>query len=595
MVKEYKRIWTERIIAAINELCAQDGIDASLDPGVLSAEIPPSLELGDLAFPMFPFAKVLRAAPPVIAGRVREALGEAAAGGTGDGRVSAAGPYLNIFLPRPQYTSHVVSAAVTAAERFGSNASRARARIMIEFSSPNTNKPLHLGHMRNDALGESVARILKACGADVRAVNLLNDRGIHICKSMLAYQKFGNGVTPEQLGQKSDHFVGDYYVRFAEWAREDPSAETLAQEMLRKWEAGDEEVVALWKQMREWVVDGIFQTYTATGVSFDQVYSESETYRSGRDEILKGVERGVFYRDEDGSVWVDLSDIKLDKKALLRADGTSLYVTQDVGTVIARHRDWPFESMIYVVASEQEYHFRVLFHVLAKLGFPWAPHCYHLSYGMVNLPEGKMKSREGTVVDADDLIASLSELAAEEIRTKEREGAVEDLAGTSHAVAVAALHYYLLQVSPRKDMIFDPKESLSFNGNTGPYLQYMCARIESMLRKAADAGVAVWSGETGASEPDWGLLSEAPEWELAKLIGAFPETVERAGAGYDPSLVAGYVYEVAKNFSRYYHDHPILAADDAALRAARLALSRAVLTVLRNALELLNIPYLSVM
>lgn len=594
-MKEYKRIWTERIIAAINELCAQDGIDASLDPGVLSAEIPPSLELGDLAFPMFPFAKVLRAAPPVIAGRVREALGEAAAGGTGDGRVSAAGPYLNIFLPRPQYTSHVVSAAVTAAERFGSNASRARARIMIEFSSPNTNKPLHLGHMRNDALGESVARILKACGADVRAVNLLNDRGIHICKSMLAYQKFGNGVTPEQLGRKSDHFVGDYYVRFAEWAREDPSAERQAQEMLRKWEAGDEEVVALWKQMREWVVDGIFQTYTATGVSFDQVYSESETYRSGRDEILKAVERGVFYRDEDGSVWVDLSHIKLDKKALLRADGTSLYVTQDVGTVIARHRDWPFESMIYVVASEQEYHFRVLFHVLAKLGFPWAPHCYHLSYGMVNLPEGKMKSREGTVVDADDLIASLSELAAEEIRTKEREGAVEDLAGTSHAVAVAALHYYLLQVSPRKDMIFDPKESLSFNGNTGPYLQYMCARIESMLRKAADAGVSVWSGETGTSEPDWGLLSEAPEWELAKLIGAFPETVERAGAGYDPSLVAGYVYEVAKNFSRYYHDHPILAADDAAVRAARLALSRAVLTVLRNALELLNIPYLSVM
>lgn len=586
----YKQTWEVRVADAVRRLCEMDGVPVPEGGVQVSAETPPSSELGDLAFPMFPLARVLRAAPPAIAERVAAAV----AGDGEKGTVTVSGPYVNVFLPRAEVTHDVVHAVAATEASYGTNSARSGERITIEFSSPNTNKPLHLGHMRNDALGESVARILSACGADVRKVNLLNDRGTHICKSMLAYQKFGNGETPEQVGVKGDRFVGDYYVRFAEWAKSDESADAQAQEMLRKWEAGDSEVVELWTRMREWVLRGIFETYQATGISFDQVYSESETYRSGRDRILQGLQTGAFYREEDGSVWVDLSEIKLDKKALLRADGTSLYVTQDVGTVIARHEDWPFDSMIYVVASEQEYHFRVLFHVLEKLGFAWAKRCYHLSYGMVNLPEGKMKSREGTVVDADDLIASLAALAAEEIRGKDREEAVEDLTETAHAVAVAALHYYLLQVNPRKDMIFDPKESLSFNGNTGPYLQYMCARIESMIRKAADEGIVLWAYDSD-HEPDWEVLAESSEWELVKLVGAFPETVERSGSGYDPSILAGFLYDLAKTFSRYYHDHPILTADDPLLRRARLDLTRAVLAVLRNGLGLLNIPYLSVM
>lgn len=590
-MKERRVAWQQRITTVLAELCAEAGVDdrAVEAPG---AESPPSAELGDIAFAMFPYAKVLRTSPAQIATRVATALSGPQTGASGAERVVATGPYVNVFLDRPSYTAGVIAAVAEREVEYGANDARHDERIVIEYSSPNTNKPLHLGHMRNDALGSSVARILDACGATVRQVNLLNDRGVHICKSMLAYQKFGNGATPEQLGVKSDHLVGDFYVRFAQWAQEDPTAEAQAQEMLRKWEAGDPDTVALWETMRDWVVEGIFQTYRATGIEFDQVYAEHETYRSGREQILAGLERGAFYKDADGSVWVDLSEIKLDKKALLRSDGTSLYVTQDVGTALARHDDWPFDTMIYVVASEQEYHFKVLFHVLAKLGIAWADRCYHLSYGMVNLTEGKMKSREGTVVDADELIEKLSALAAEEIRDKEREEEVGDLTATSHAVAIAALHYYLLQVSPRKEMTFDPKESLSFTGNTGPYLQYMCARIESMMRKAAEAGLKLWdSGEPA----QWQLLDTDLEWELVRRIGEFPQIVERAGSGYDPSVIAVFVYETAKTFSRYYHDHPIFAATDEALRRARLDLARALLAVLRRGLYLLNIPYLEVM
>ena len=582
-MKDYRQAWVEAVRSALAEEAAETGVD--LPENDLPTETPPSSELGDLAFPMFPFARAFRKSPAAIAEAVASRLGDGKLG-----EATVAGPYINVRYPRAEVSSRVVTDALEQADAYGRNASLSGERVTIEFSSPNTNKPLHLGHLRNDALGESVSRILAACGAEVRSVNLINDRGIHICKSMIAYQKFGNGETPEQAGVKGDRLVGDYYVRYNEWAKEEPTAEAQAREMLRKWEAGDEDVVTLWKTMNEWVIEGISKTYEATGIRFDAVYFESDTYASGKAEVVRGLEEGTFYREEDGSVWVDLEPINLDKKILLRGDGTSVYLTQDIGTVLARYADWPFDRMIYVVGSEQNYHFRVLFYVLEQLGYEWASQLFHLSYGMVNLPEGKMKSREGTVVDADDLIAELEGLAAEEIRSKEREDAVGDIDATAHAVAVGALHYYLLQVTPSKDMIFNPKESLSFTGNTGPYLQYMCARISSMLRKAAERGVS--------SDPEgvrWGALEAEPEWQLVRLVGRCPEVVRQAGAEYTPAVLATYLYEVAKLFSSYYHDYPILTADEPHLRQARLVLARSVLHVLKNGLGLLNIPYLEIM
>ena len=581
---DYRTMWMNAVLDAVRAEAAAMGVDAGADID-LSPGTPPSTELGDLAFPVFPLARLFRKAPPAIASALAERIGSGGPGGS----VEAAGPYLNVRLPRAELTAAVIERCRAEMDDYGRNASLDGVRVTIEFSSPNTNKPLHLGHLRNDALGESVARILAACGATVRKVNLINDRGIHICKSMLAYLRFGNGETPESRGVKGDHLVGEYYVRYSAWAKEDPSAEAQAREMLRQWEAGDEEVVALWRTMNDWVLSGIQTTYRATGISFDQLYHESETYSSGKAEVQRGLDEGIFVREDDGSVWVDLSPIGLDRKILLRGDGTSVYLTQDIGTVIARYNDWPFDRMIYVVASEQNYHFRVLFHVLELLGYPWAAQLHHLSYGMVNLPEGKMKSREGTVVDADDLLASLEELAREEIRAKEREEAVGDLAATASRVALGALHYYLLQVTPGKDMIFNPKESLSFAGNTGPYLQYMCARISSMLRKAAERGVAVG----GAIDPT--AIGTDAEWQLVRQIERFPGVVEQAAAEYSPSGVAGYLYELAKTFSSYYHDYPILTGDDPTVRDARLALAQAILQVLKNGLQLLNIPFLDVM
>ncbi|MFW5742030.1 MAG: arginine--tRNA ligase [Spirochaetota bacterium] len=585
-MKDYRQAWIKAVRSALAEEAAQTGVD--LPDSDLATETPPSSELGDLAFPMFPFARVFRRNPAAIAEAVASRLGDGELGELGEAAV--AGPYINVRYPRALVSSRVVTDALEQADAYGRNASLSGERVTIEFSSPNTNKPLHLGHLRNDALGESVSRILAACGAEVRSVNLINDRGIHICKSMIAYQRFGNGETPEQAGVKGDRLVGDYYVRYNEWAKEDPTAEAQAREMLRKWEAGDEEVVALWKTMNQWVIEGIWKTYEATGIRFDAVYFESDTYASGKAEVVRGLEEGRFYRAEDGSVWVDLEPINLDKKILLRGDGTSVYLTQDIGTVLARYADWPFDRMIYVVGSEQNYHFRVLFYVLERLGYEWASQLFHLSYGMVNLPEGRMKSREGTVVDADDLIAELEGLAAEEIRSKEREDAVGDIDATAHAVAVGALHYYLLQVTPSKDMIFNPKESLSFTGNTGPYLQYMCARIASMLRKAAERGVS--------SDPEgvrWDALRAEPEWQLVRLVDRCPEVVRQAGAEYTPAVLATYLYEVARLFSSYYHDYPILMADEPHVRRARLVLARSVLQVLKNGLGLLNIPYLEIM
>ncbi len=582
-----KEQWKQYVASALREAAVDLGVDpAAIEADAVVVETPPKPELGDIAFPLFPFARIFRTAPPKIAAEAAEKLkknDEAAA----SGQVQVAGPYLNITLNMAALAGDICTSVLEEGPDYGCNSTLKGTKVMVEFSCPNTNKPLHLGHLRNDSIGESTARIIKANGAEVKKVNLVNDRGIHICKSMLAYKKFGNGSTPESEGIKSDHFVGKYYVKFDQWSKEDPQAEVHAREMLKAWEAGDPEVTDLWLRMNRWAIEGIETTYEKTGVSFDKIYYESETFKRGREEVLKGLERGIFYKEDDGSVWVDLSEIDLDRKVLLRSDGTSLYLTQDIGTAIERHGDWPFERLIYVVASEQKYHFKVLFHVLKKLGFEWADNLFHLSYGMVNLPEGKMKSREGTVVDADDLFEELKTMAAEEIRTKERVEHVGDVEKAAAAVAQAALNYYLLQVSPSKDMIFDPKESISFNGNTGPYLQYMGARISSMLRKYEDRKNE-FSG--GTFQPE--LLEVTEERQLIKLLAEYPEVVRKAGQEYDPNGITSYLYELSRTFSKYYHDHPILHNENPSLVVTRVTLARAILQVLQNAYSLIGVPFL---
>jgi len=584
-MKKQKKVWQNIMTEALKKAALEKGLDQTGFSEKLVVEHPPRPEMGDLAFPMFPFARDFRIAPAAIAQAVAAAISSDA-----PGTVKTEGPYVNVFLDRKDVISSLVGDVSAAGDTYGHSEYLSGQKIMVEFSCPNTNKPLHLGHLRNDAIGESISRILAASGAEVQKVNLINNRGVHICKSMLAYQKFGNGITPESSGKKGDHLVGEFYVKFNQWSKEDETAEAQAQEMLVKWEEGDKEVTALWELMNKWTIEGISETYKNTNISFDKYYYESNTYLSGRDEVLKGLEAGVFYKDKDGSIRLDLADLGMDTKVLLRSDGTSVYMTQDLGTAIARHEDFPFDRLIYVVGAEQEYHFQVLFHALKKLGYSWAQMLHHLSYGMVNLPEGKMKSREGTVVDADDLLQQLTDMACEEIRNKERTEAVGDVEETGRRIALAALHYFLLQVSPFKDMVFNPKESLSFNGNTGPYLQYVSARISSMLLKFEDK-ISEYSG----CSPDFTLLESDAEWELVKNLSTFPEALQNAAADLNPSILAGHLYDIAKSFSRFYHDCPILGSENKVLTVSRIALTRAVLQVLKNGFELVNIPFLDKM
>ncbi len=594
------------VAAALNVYMAEQGASSAVEAGAVVMENPPRPEMGDWGMPMFPFAKQLRAAPPVIAAEVVRIIAADAgfsARAQKVGTFLAVGPYVNVKLDKAAAAAVVLSRIQDEGSAYGSlgadgTAHCAGRRVMVEFSSPNTNKPLHLGHLRNDALGESVSRILKKAGAEVFKVNIINNRGVHICKSMLAYKLFheANGDTPESLGMKGDHFVGQCYVEFDRYAREHPEANAQAEEMLVQWERGsdDDDLHRLWRMMNGWAIDGVRQTYARTGVSFDRLYFESETYLKGREEILKGVDRGIFFRAADGSVRVDVTeatgkgkDGENQEKVLLRKDGTSVYITQDIGTAIFRHEDWAFNQMVYVVASEQNYHFKVLFYLLRKLGFDWADRLFHLSYGMVNLPNGRMKSREGTVVDADDLIDSLRDDALAEIRAKGREADVGDANEVAERVALAALHYYLLQITPVKDMVFNPQESLSFNGNTGPYLQYMGARIASILRKSMESGIAPTSARDAAAR-----LTAGEEWDLIRRLGDYPDTVAKAAETLDASVVAAYLYDVAKLFSKFYQQCPILAAGDDSLAAARLFLAQCTLQVLKDAMHLVLVPYL---
>lgn len=517
--------------------------------------------------------------------------------------------FLNLVIAPAQWLQ--LLATIDADAHYGLQLPTAESPLtMVEYSSPNTNKPLHLGHVRNNLLGWAVSKIAEANNQRVVKTNIVNDRGIHICKSMLAWLKYGNGETPETSGKKGDHLVGDYYVAFDQHYRAEVAelkaqliaqgvgeeeAETRAKaeaplmvearEMLRKWEQGDEEVRGLWRKMNEWVYAGFDETYKDLGVSFDKIYYESDTYLEGKEKVEEGLAKGLFYRREDGSVWADFTKEGLDEKLLLRADGTSVYMTQDIGTAKLRFRDYPINKMVYVVGNEQNYHFQVLSLLLDRLGFEWGKSLVHFSYGMVELPNGKMKSREGTVVDADDLVEGMVEQAR---RTMDEAGKNTDMSEAekqevARIVGLGALKYFLLKVDARKNMVFNPEESIDFNGNTGPFIQYTYARIRSILRKAQDAGIVL------TEELPTGVEISTKEEEIIQRLADFRGVVEAAGEDYSPSGIANYCYELVKLYNQFYHEFQILREEDAAKRNFRLILSRNVAKVVRLGMELLGI------
>ena len=550
---------------------------------------------GDYTVVVFPLLRASRKSPEATATE----LGEKIVASTPEIKsYNVIKGFLNLVVEPSFWAARF--AEIAATEDYGMAPASGRT-IMIEYSSPNTNKPLHLGHIRNNLLGYSVATILKANGHNVIKVNLVNDRGIHICKSMLAWQLYGNGETPETSGMKGDHLVGKYYVEFdkhykaevkelmaekglsEDEAKKEAPIMRKAQEMLRQWEAKEPEVYALWEKMNGWVYEGFDVTYKAMGVDFDKVYYESQTYLLGKSLVEDGLKKGVFFRKEDNSVWIDLEADGLDQKLLLRGDGTSVYMTQDLGTALSRFEENSLDDMIYVVGNEQNYHFQVLKLVLKKLGYEWSDNIFHLSYGMVELPEGKMKSREGTVVDADDLIADMIGTARDMSAELGKLDGVseEDAAAISEMVGLGALKYFILKVDPKKTMLFDPRESIDFNGNTGPFIQYTHARICSILRKAQEANIS--TEEFTAAE----LLPA--EVELIKLLAEYPTTVRTAGEQFAPSVIAAYAYDLAKQFNGYYHDHSILKEENVAARALRLMLAKEVARVIRSAMSLLGI------
>ena len=552
---------------------------------------------GDYTLVVFPLLKVSKSGPEATGNAIGSCLKDSCAEIAGYNVVKG---FLNISFSVSFWNR--LFAGIAAAEDFGQHAPTGRT-VMVEYSSPNTNKPLHLGHIRNNLLGWSVSKLLEANGHKVLKVNLVNDRGIHICKSMLAWLRTGNGETPESSGKKGDHLVGDYYVAFNNIYKEEvdrlvaggmpkeeaeKNAPSLkeAQDMLRRWEQGDKEVVDLWKKMNGWVYEGFDRTYRDLGISFDRTYYESQTYLFGKALVQKGLEMGIFEKEADGSVWCDLTADGLDRKLLLRGDGTSVYMTQDLGTAEQRFSEYNLDEHVYVVGNEQNYHFQVLKLILKKLGFAWADNIYHLSYGMVELPEGKMKSREGTVVDADDLIEKMYSTAKE---TSLELGKLSDMDADEqerlfHMIGLGALKYFIIKVDPKKTMLFDPKESIDFNGNTGPFIQYTHARIKSILRKADASGITYGAGELAED-----ARLSAKEIRIIKMLDQFPARISEAGAAYSPAVIANYAYDLAKEFNQYYHDTPILKEEDNALLKYRLALIGKVAEVLVKAMSILGI------
>jgi len=603
----------ERIQAALSD-ALKEHFNADLAPAEFDLEPPPDASLGDLACACFPLAKLCRRPPQQIASTLAESLASL----PGIAGAAAAGPYLNLNIERPAWFAQVIPAALRPAEDPASLLYHLlpepeRACVALEFSCPNTNKPQHLGHVRNNILGQGLAELLKAVGHRVIRLNLINDRGVHICRSMLAWQRWGNGETPESSGLKGDHLVGRYYVLFAEKLKEEQDAWLKARNlgpaamdeeqqreiqrrfeeqselqgavraMLRAWEEGDPEVRALWERINGWVLPGLEETYRRLGLRFDKVYRESETWVLGLSVVKRGLKEGLLKRNETGAVVCPLGELGLEPKVLLRSDGTSIYMTQDLGNAVTRHEELGFDRMIYVVGNEQEHHFKVLFHILKRLGYEWAEHLQHYSYGMVNLTTGKMKSREGRVVDADELLDELEE-ACRRIMEESRKRAELDeaeQAAINRSLAQAALKYYVLRVNPRLDMTYDPEESIDLAGNTGPYLQYAHARIQSLVRK---------SGLDPAAVGEFAKLGQPEEVELLKALALWPEQVRLAAQQLNPARLAGRTYELARAFSRFFNAHSVYdRVEDPGLAAQRVALVAAVGVVLRQGLELMGI------
>lgn len=574
----------------------------SLYAGEISSEIIQIQETreefeGDFTLVVFPFLKISKKNPELTATEIGTYLVQNC---YLIDKFNVIKGFLNLSLKQEYWLGFIKAVSSEALFGWAAPSSTGR-KVMIEYSSPNTNKPLHLGHVRNNLLGYSLSKIMAANGHDVIKVNLVNDRGIHICKSMLAWQKWGNGITPERANKKGDHLVGDFYVKFdveykkqqqeliasglsAEEAEKKAPLITEAQEMLQKWEAHDTEVTSLWKMMNAWVYSGFDETYKKLGVDFDRIYYESETYLLGKSIVQKGLESGVLYQRPDNSVWIDLTKDGLDEKLLLRSDGTSVYMTQDLGTAAQRFEEYQIQELIYVVGNEQNYHFQVLSLVMEKLGYSWAKNLKHMSYGMVELPSGKMKSREGTVVDADDLVDEMVNTAREMSRElgKLDEYSPEQTEEIVRMIGLAALKYFILKVDPKKNMLFDPKESIDFNGNTGPFIQYSYARIQSIFRKAKDLHID-FSDTNSISVP------VEKEKKLIRLIYRFPSVVHDAGKNLSPALISNYVYDLAKEYNQFYHDCPILKEENTGVRNLRLLLSEQTGKVIKKSMNLLGI------
>ena len=583
---------TSGVLAAVKELYGQE-VPASM----VQLQKTKSTFEGNLTVVVFPFLKISKKKPEDTAQEIGDYL---VANCDAVAQFNVVKGFLNLVVSPAAWLQ--LLADIDGNAEFGmKKATDESPLVMIEYSSPNTNKPLHLGHVRNNLLGWSLAKIMEANGNRVVKTNIVNDRGIHICKSMLAWQKWGNGETPETSGKKGDHLIGDYYVAFDKHYREEVK-ELVAQgmdeekakqeaplikeahEMLVKWEQGDPEVRALWEKMNSWVYAGFDETYKALGVSFDKIYYESQTYLVGKKKVEEGLEKGLFFRKDDNSVWADLTDAGLDQKLLLRSDGTSVYMTQDIGTAQMRFEDYPIDKMIYVVGNEQNYHFQVLSLLLDRLGFKWGKDLVHFSYGMVELPNGKMKSREGTVVDADDLVATMVSDARQmsEDKVNKIEGiSDEEKDKIARIVGMGALKYFILKVDARKNMLFNPEESIDFNGNTGPFIQYTHARIRSILRKAGDTSTLL-----NSSTPT--LLNEK-EIALIQKMNEFPAVVEQAGKDYSPSGIANYCYELTKEFNQFYHDYSILGAESKESKTVRLVIARNVAKTIKNGMALLGI------
>ena len=565
---KYLKIITNEVAGALKKLGVNDESPV--------CEIPPSRDMGNFAYPMFKYASILKQNPAQVAIKVKENIKSNPL----TEKIEVKGPYLNFFINTTYVAKELFAEIIKDNINYGKQ-NKKNKKVIVEFSSPNTNKPLHLGHCRNNALGDCISKILDYCGYDVIKLNLINDRGIHICKSMLAYKKFGNNTTPEKEGIKSDHFVGDYYVKYTKELEKDKSLEDKAQELLVLWEKGDKETIELWGKMNKWAIDGIMETYKKMGIEFDTLEYESNNYLYGKEIVELGKTKKVFYTDEDGSTWINNEDIGLDKKIVLRKDGTSVYITQDLGTASKRHEKYGFDEMIYVVGSEQIYHFRTLFETLKKLEFNWADKCRHLAYGMVNLPTGKMKSREGTVVDADDLMDLLYAMSKDVLEEKQKDIEDKEKDEIAKKISLAALKYYLLNFSTTKDVMFIPEKSISFDGNTGPYLQYTTARLNSLFLKSK---CDICLDETFINNYKF----NPEESDIIVHLLDFNDVIYQTVESLSPVEICNYLYELSRLYNKFYHDHPILKAETEEIINIRLIISKAVHNILKIGINLLG-------